>query len=86
MDVSVTGLRIIGHVGLRATRVEVMVNGKPAYVPVDWVRRRILVKSHVGQFNLSMDDYDNFEGDLCAFIEEHINEQQKSLSASQRND
>ena len=72
----VTDLRIIGHAGLRFTRVEVKIDGKPAYVPVDWEAGTILVKPRppYPHLHLTLDEYNNFHGDLKAFIAHKLQE------------
>ena len=72
----VTDFRIIGHAGIRFTRVEVKIDGTPAYVPVDWEAGTIQVKTppRYPNLNLTIDEYNNFHGDLQAFIAHKLQE------------
>ena len=74
--VGVTDFRIIGHVGIRFTRVEVKIDGRSAYVPVDWEAGTIQVKPPppYPHLNLTIDEYNNFHGDLQAFIAHKLQE------------
>ena len=77
----VTRFKVIAN-RLRFLRAEVWIDGRPACVLANYEEGTIKVSWQTGSLNLSMDAYDQHEGDFCDFLLKALTE--RGVGCTQR--
>jgi len=71
--VNVTRFRVIAN-RMQFLRAEVWIDNRPACVLADFEQGTIKVSWQGGSLDLTMDDYDQHEGDFCNFLSQKLTE------------
>lgn len=75
--IEVTRFRIISNL-LQFMRAEVWINGRHAFVLADFEKGTIKVSWQGGSLNLTLDAYNQNEGDFCDFLARQLGEKKQN--------